>query len=372
MPAALAPISIQTKTNSSNSKKNKQKYEDPLNNWVLKSLSYTNEIGAGVNEIAPKLTFALWIPTFMYLGADIYDKYKNDKNEYSPSGKRGVKRAITQGLTSFILPAGAIILGQKITSPIGKFISDKLSINAKDAVYRHTKDVLDQSIDEHFDDKTKFKELVKNSLENKVRALENSKHTNNLLKKCYRYLTGYFAASDADSKKLSAFAEKNADKIFDIKEKLQNNVADPKIPKRIYKKYNEIKPIMQKLYGDDYTNYALKTALKEYQNSQIVKNKLTKTLGGIVSLVLLINPINYFVEKILMPKYITPGINLIDEKLKESNHLRLHVKKFDDYHKPVANSSNESGKTLKISSVARKFLNHHMPLLVNQEHKHRQ
>ena len=43
---------------------------------------YSSEIGATVNEIAPKLTFALWVPSFMYLGADIYDKYKNDKNEF--------------------------------------------------------------------------------------------------------------------------------------------------------------------------------------------------------------------------------------------------------------------------------------------------
>lgn len=75
---------------------------------------------ATVNEIAPKLTFALWVPSFMYLGADIYDKYKNDKNEFSPSSKRGVKEAIRQAFSFFILPTGATILGQKLTSPLGK------------------------------------------------------------------------------------------------------------------------------------------------------------------------------------------------------------------------------------------------------------
>lgn len=354
MPSAVTSTGL---TPPKNNGAKEKKYKDPLNNWVVKSLSYTNEIGAGINEIAPKLTFALWIPTFMYLGADIYDKYKNDQNEYNPSGKRGVKRAITQGLSSFILPAGAIILGQKVTSPVGKLISDKLSINAKDTVFRHTKDVIDQTIGKTFDNKDEFKQFIRTSLENKVRALENSKQTDNIFKKVYRYMTGYFAASDADRKKLFAFADKNADNIFEIKEALENGTKDSKIPKRIYKKYTSTVPAMQKLYGNDFTHHALKTALKEYQNTLIVRNKLFKTIGGLVSLVFLISPINYFVDKILMPKYIVPGMDLIGEKLRESNHLRLHVKRFDDYHVITKSHSSAREKNLQqaLQSEAQKI-----------------
>ena len=56
----------------------KKKYHDPLNKGVFVVLSNSNEIGTAISDIAPKLGAALWAPTFMYLGADIYDKYKND------------------------------------------------------------------------------------------------------------------------------------------------------------------------------------------------------------------------------------------------------------------------------------------------------
>lgn len=53
---------------------------------------YSSEIGATVNEIAPKLTFALWVPSFMYLGADIYDKYKMIKTNFLQAAKEVLKK----------------------------------------------------------------------------------------------------------------------------------------------------------------------------------------------------------------------------------------------------------------------------------------
>ncbi len=320
-------------------KKIEKNYKDPLNSWGIRALMYSSEIGATVNEIAPKLTFALWVPSFMYLGADIYDKYKNDKNEFSPSGKRGVKEAIRQAFSFFILPTGATILGQKLTSPLGKLISDKLSINAKDGIYRHTKDVIDQSIGNNFDNKDSFKTFLINSLKNKVISLENSKKTDNIFKKFYRYLKGDFSLADSDNKKLYAFAEKNAKLLFEIKDSLQNNKKHKNIPERIYKKYNKTLPIMKHIYGEDYTDYALKTALKEYQNTLIVKNKIIKTIGGVVSCLLLTQPISYIVNKILMPKYITPGVEIISSKFRESNLIRQHVEKVDQNRKKQLNST---------------------------------
>lgn len=320
-------------------KKIEKNYKDPLNSWGIRALMYSSEIGATVNEIAPKLTFALWVPSFMYLGADIYDKYKNDKNEFSPSSKRGVKEAIRQAFSFFILPTGATILGQKLTSPLGKLISDKLSINAKDGIYRHTKDVIDQSIGHNFNNKDKFKTFLINSLKNKVTSLENSKKTDNIFKKFHRYLKGDFSLADSDNKKLYAFAEKNANLLFEIKDALQNNKKHKNIPERIYKKYNKTLPIMKHLYGEDCTDYALKTALKEYQNTLIVKNKITKTIGGVVSCLLLTQPISYIVNKILMPKYITPGVEIISLKFRESNLIRQHVEKVDQNRKKQLNST---------------------------------
>ena len=113
----------------------KKKYHDPLNKGVFVVLSNSNEIGTAISDIAPKLGAALWAPTFMYLGADIYDKYKNDKNNYNPSAKRAFKRAIYQALTSLVAMPAAIILGKYIISPLGKLDKTGVSGNTKDAIW---------------------------------------------------------------------------------------------------------------------------------------------------------------------------------------------------------------------------------------------
>ena len=71
-------------------------YKDPLRTWPVKGLAYSNELGAVVSEISPKLGSALWVPALMYFGADIYDKYRNDKESYDPSARRGLKQALFQ------------------------------------------------------------------------------------------------------------------------------------------------------------------------------------------------------------------------------------------------------------------------------------
>ena len=94
-------------------------YKDPLNSNSAVLMSYSNEVGTAISEIAPKLGTALWAPTFMYLGADIYDKYKNDKDNYNPSAKRALKRAIFQGITCLVALPAVIFAGQCAVSPLG-------------------------------------------------------------------------------------------------------------------------------------------------------------------------------------------------------------------------------------------------------------
>ena len=120
--------------------------------------------------MAPKLGQALWIPSIMYLGVDIYDKYKNDKNHYDPSGKRGLERVIYQGVAGFLLPSGAIYLGQKLTSPVIKLFNRKLSINAQETTLEYLRNSVNQCIGGIYDDKQKFKNFLLNSLENKIAA----------------------------------------------------------------------------------------------------------------------------------------------------------------------------------------------------------
>ena len=126
-------------TNISNQgKSNKKQYNDPLNQWPVRGLAYSNEIGAAISEIAPKAGLLLWIPALLYFGADIYDKYKNDKNSYDPSAKRGTKQAIFQLLASVILPTAAVKVGQKTASVMGLMGKDKLSLQTQEELHRFT------------------------------------------------------------------------------------------------------------------------------------------------------------------------------------------------------------------------------------------
>ena len=75
----VAPYNIGVSVPRFTGEQNKKdkKYTDPLMNWPVRGLAYTNELGAALSEIAPKLGVLLWFPAMLYFGADIYDKYKN-------------------------------------------------------------------------------------------------------------------------------------------------------------------------------------------------------------------------------------------------------------------------------------------------------
>ena len=197
--------------------KHKHKYQDPLNKKIPVLMSYSNEIGTAISEIAPRLGAALWAPTFMYLGADIYDKYKNDKDNYKPSGKRALKRAIFQGVTSLIALPAVIFAAQSAISPLAQLDKWGINGNTKDAVYKHTKSVIAQAHGTALDSYEEFNNAIKTTLENKIRARRNEKKTANIFKRFWNKLfTQRYALLSADKAQILTFAEANAKKTFDI------------------------------------------------------------------------------------------------------------------------------------------------------------
>lgn len=293
---------------------NSSKYHDPLNKDSIVLMSYSNEIGTAISEISPKLGTALWIPTFMYLGADIYDKYKNDKDNYNPSSKRAFERAIFQGMTSLVAMPAVILAGQYAVSPLAKFYKSGISGNTKDAIYRHTKSIIDQAQEKSFDSFENFNELVQKTLKNKINARKGEKQTLNIFKKLYRKLfTSRYELLNSDETKTLDFAKKNAFNTFNILTALKNNDKE-NIPPKIYKKYTQVLPVMKEMYkDDDYSYHAARAALKEYQNSLIFKNKLLKTLGGFGAIIIFAKPVSSFIEKQIMKKYVNPGIDQLSE-----------------------------------------------------------
>lgn len=290
-----------------------EQYKDPLNSNSAVLMSYSNEVGTAISEIAPKLGTALWAPTFMYLGADIYDKYKNDKDNYDPSAKRALKRAIFQGITCLVALPAVIFAGQCAVSPLGRLDKTGISGNVKDGIYRHTRNVIDQAHGTALENYEQFKDTVLKTLQNKINARSNEKRTSNIFKKLYRIIfTHRYEILHGDKNKILAFAEKNAKNTFDIANAIKNgNTLN--VPKKIYKKYQKVLPVMKETYKEaDYSFQATRTALKEYQKSMIFKNKMLKTIGGLSTLIIFAKPVNDYVDKHIMNKYIDPGVDQLN------------------------------------------------------------
>lgn len=318
-------ISNKNTAEPSHGSKAKEEYKDPLNNKWLTYVLYSTELGALIHEISPKAAQALWIPTIMYLGADIYDKYKNDENHFAPSRKRGVEQAIYQGLGGFVLPAGVTYIGQQLTSPIGKLLNKGISVNAKEATLTHIKNSLDQCVGNRFKNFENFEKFILNSLENKINARKNEKKSDRFFKKIIKYMQKKYALTGKDTAKIMDFARENIKEIYNIKENLELRKKPANISKHSFNKYILESTELKATYGKDYANDALRYALKSYQNKQIMKNKLVKTLGGITALVITMRPIYSYVKKTFIPKYIDPKLDRFNKIMLDSSKLKQHI-----------------------------------------------
>ena len=121
------------------SKEKKKKYVDPLANWPMRGLGYTNDIGIAINELAPATARLFWVPALMYFGADIYDKYKNKGDKYKPNAQRAFNQAVFQACASILFPAIFGHIGMSAFSQIDKYRGEKLSTNAKEQTLRFIK-----------------------------------------------------------------------------------------------------------------------------------------------------------------------------------------------------------------------------------------
>lgn len=314
----------QSSANSDNDVKKKLaqkgRYHDPLNHWSVKTALYSNELGAAINEIAPTLGLVLWVPTFMYMGADIYDKYKNDKDQYNPSSKRGVKRAVFQTFSTLVLPAMALYVGQKAASPFGMLSKRKLSLNAMDETYNHCKHFLTQCPNDTLENYDKFSTQLQNSLKNRINSLKTEHDKSNIFKKIGRYFSTDYSLIRADKNSLEKFAGEHAKKLFEYKEALESNKRPKGLSSKLFNEFSKEK-YWQGIYGKDYIPQALKFTLKKYEKQLMFRTKLLKTAGGVGALLLLTKPIDYFTKHVLMDKLINPGIDMLTAKEFHKKHV---------------------------------------------------
>lgn len=296
------------------------KYNDPLNQWPARGLAYTNEIGAAISEIAPKTGLLLWIPALLYFGADIYDKYKNDQNSYDPSAKRGTKQAIFQLLASVILPTAAVKIGQRTASVIGLMGKHKLTLQTQEELHCFTINYIKQNKLHKYADKqdeyyTKFAEKLANHIDETKKESKFKNTTRSIVNWIFNRKQPN-AVTRPTPEKIIKFTKSNIEEIFTIREKLVNNKQTDGLSDKMFQKFNQIKRKFEMTagYNGDSTEDAAKQVIKMFQEKQIFKNKLLKTLGGFIFLGLMVKPIDKFIEAFVIDKFVEPSLTFLQKK----------------------------------------------------------
>ena len=287
--ASVQTFKVDTRTKDSKT----GEYKDPLMQWPLRGAAFTNEVGEALRPVIGGYATLSWVPALLYIGADVYDKYKNDQTEYSPDSRRCLKQAIFQGMASVFLPLIAVKAGQNSLAQAGKFTEDKISINSKEHIAKIAEQFIANGKMHVFDGKDEecvkeFSDIVTNSLD-----FKNQKTSLKNVFKIFRF----------DKKeKVKEYSEKTIKDLIDLRKKLLN-------PTDSFKKDKWFKAYEADLNAGQSSNVAIKSVLTQFQQNKMFKGKFIKTLGGFVALGIAIKPIDHFVEEVLIGKYVGPEID---------------------------------------------------------------
>ena len=272
-------------------------YKDPLMNWPLRGAAFTNEVGEALRPIIGGYATLSWAPALLYIGADVYDKYKNDQTDYSPDSRRCLKQAFFQGLASVILPIFAVKGGQNLFSLLGLSGKEKITLSAQEQINRLAQQFVANGKLRAYRDNDdecikEFIEIVDNNLD--YRRQEDL--ASNPLKRI-------FDNRKVNKKEnLDKYAKKTITEV--IKSRKLLLAQDSSIENNsLYKNY------LSALEMGQTKNVAVKSSLNKYLDSKSMKGRFIKTIGGFVALGLAIKPIDTFVEEILIGKYIGPRLD---------------------------------------------------------------
>lgn len=281
------------KADKKNINKETGEYKDPLMQWPLRGAAFTNEVGEALRPVIGGYATLSWAPALLYIGADVYDKYKNDQTEYSPDSRRCLKQAIFQGMASVFLPLIAVKAGQNAFAQAGKFSEDKISINSKEHVANVAEQFVANGKMRAFDGKDE--ECIKEFTNNVISSMDynNKKSSIKNLFKIFRLDT---------QEKVEKYSEKTIKELIKLRKDLLNP-ADEFKSNKWYKAYEA------DLKKGQTSSVAVKSVLTNYQQSKMLKGKAVKTLGGFVALGMAIKPIDHFVEEVLIGKYVGPEID---------------------------------------------------------------
>lgn len=300
-------------------KQNKKKeFKDPLSQWPVRGMAFTNDIGAAIMDIAPKAGTAFWVPALMYFGADIYDKYRNDKASYDPNAKRGLKQAMFQTFASIMFPIAAVHAGQKIMSISARnFGKDGLSLQTQEEIIQHHVGYMSHRKLGDYNSDT-YKAEYGKALDNYIDETMRTHKTKNPIKILMNLIFGGRHPEQLGKDRrgtIHHYIGQRIDTLFKDKKELLENKKPLNMSDKMFTKFQQLQEIYKKdpLHSKDYLDKATKDILKAVENNKVFKIKSMKTLGGFIALGLLIQPIDKFVEHIIIEKFIGPGLDKFDK-----------------------------------------------------------
>jgi len=279
-------------------------YKDPLMKWPLRGAAFTNEVGEALRPLIGNYATLSWVPALLYIGADIYDKYKNDQTEYSPNSKRGLQQAIFQGLASVFLPLVAVKAGQNIFSLLGASGSNKITYNSQEHINELAQSFVANGKMRAYKGKDNecikdFLDIVSNNMDYKKQSTE----TSNIFKKTSLWLTDkLYTVSNINKKEnLDEYAKNTIKELIKIRKELLNSSSE--------NSSNLRKHFQAALDSGQTKNVAVKSVLNKHLQKGNLKGKMVKTAGGFLALGLAITPIDHFVENVLINKVIAPKLD---------------------------------------------------------------
>ena len=291
----ITPIGVSNESFRADNKTVNQngEYRDPLMRWPLRGAAFTNEVGEALRPIIGGYATLSWVPALMYIGADVYDKYKNNKTEYSPDSKRCLKQAIFQGMASVFLPLVAVKAGQNIFSQFGKLSEDKITLNSKEHVSKIAEEFIANGKMRAFDGKDE--ECVKDFLDRVANNMD------------FKHRQKSFRVFRTDKKEnIAKYAENTIKDLIKLRKQLLNPTSEVKASDW-YSVY------VKSLTSGQTESVAVKSVLSKFQKSKMMKGKFIKTIGGFAALGMAIKPIDHFVENVLISKYVGPSLDKLNK-----------------------------------------------------------
>ena len=295
----------------------KKETNDVLNKPPVRYLAYSNEVGSAISPISKSLGTALWVPALLYLGADIYDKYKNEDNTYNPSAKRSVRQAIFQGFASVLLPSSAIHLGQKIGVRVATGKEALSAIDKKELV-EFTREYLG----------TLSSDQVKDSFsDNLVTAFKEKANLNEIKlknKNIWDKLGSIFQESKGYDNVMSRYIKADTGKREPIIQYLKaqgDTVSGLMTKKTPFQADKYIKHLRKANLKYKNEQYALQDTVAKLLKDKTINKSIVATISGFIALLLFVKPIDYFVEEVLMEKIVNPLFDKVLFKNKENNPI---------------------------------------------------